>query len=203
VSLYPNSNMVVDADAPAAPRTPPAAQPAAPSSRYPNSDHAHADAKPAEPVQPPKPADEPAIDVPDTVRELRKSDSSFYDVLGTYRSVLGTGTSQDLLPGQSEPVRREVALLFRDSGLTSREAQQVVDAIKAQPSEEVRAQWQRDAERYLDTIPDSDVDAAIKLLERDRRVAHILESSGAINNVEVVKLIVDKARAERARGRLK
>src|SRR5690606_24430116 len=108
------------------------------------------------------------------------------------------------LPAEvGEPVVAEVANILADHELTPAEATEVLQALKAPaPSDSERAQWTRDTESYLATISDADAQAAVKLLDRDPRVARLLETTGAINNPKVVRLLIEKARSLRARGRL-
>src|SRR5690606_6851747 len=127
---------------------------------------------------------------------------TLYDPASTYKSVLGEpGQLTAVMPDAPEPVRAEVANMFADHELTPAEASEVLQVLKAPaPSDAEQAQWQRDAEAYLRTISDADAQAAVKLLDRDPRVAELLERTGAINNPRVVRLLVEKARALRSKG---
>lgn len=167
---------------------------------YGNSQH---DVKPAG-EKAPEPAKPDAVRVPDEVAKLRAENPSIHDPLGTYRGVLSPGTLSAALPAEvGEPVVNEVANILADHELSVPEASEVLQVLKAPaPSDAERSQWQRDSERYLATISDADAQAAVKLLDRDPRVAELLERTGAINNPRVVRLLVDKARALRSRGRL-
>lgn len=176
--------------------------PAQPRPFYGNSQH---DVKPAgeKAQQPAKPDD--AVRVPEEVAKLRaERNDALHDPLAAYRGVLSPGTLSAALPPEvGEPVVAEVAQIFADHELSVPEAQEVLQVLKAPaPSDAERTQWQRDTERFLATISDADAQAAVKLLDRDPRVAELLERTGAINNPRVVRLLVDKARALRARGRL-
>lgn len=170
---------------------------------YGNSQH---DVKPAgEKAPAPQAKPDDGIRVPDEVAKLRAENPSIHDPLGTYRSVLGEpGTLTAALPAEvGEPVVAEVANILADHELSVPEASEVLQVLKAPaPSDSERAQWQRDTESYLATVSDADAAAAVKLLERDPRVAQLLETTGAINNPKVVRLLVDKARTLRAKGRL-
>lgn len=209
MSFYKNSDHVVepaqDTDAQPTRRTAlgggePQAQPRP---FYGNSQH---DVKPAgekAPAQQAKPDD--GIRVPDEVAKLRAERTSLYDPADVYKSVLGEpGTLSAALPAEvGEPVVAEVANILADHELSVPEASEVLQVLKAPaPSDTELAQWQRDSERYLATISDADAAAAVKLLDRDPRVAELLERTGAINNPRVVRLLVDKARALRSKGRL-
>lgn len=190
---------------------------------YANSDHvapeseAKADTLPTrgtaltggEPPAPAPQAQQPAkhddgIRVPDEVAKARAENPSLHDALGTYRGVLSPGTlSAALPPDLGEPVVAEVAQIFADHDLSPAEASEVLQVLKAPaPSDAEQAQWQRDTERFLATVTDADARAAVALLDRDPRVAELLETTGAINNPKVVRMLVDKARSLRAKGRL-
>lgn len=164
----------------------------------------HDDAKPAGEKAPAQRAKPDTVRVPDEVAKLRAENPSIHDPLGTYRGVLSPGTLSAALPPEvGEPVVAEVAQIFADHDLSVPEAQEVLQVLKAPaPSDAELAQWQRDTERYLATISDADAAAAVKLLERDPRVAELLETTGAINNPKIVRMLVDKARALRSKGRL-
>lgn len=158
--------------------------------------------EPAQQAQQAQPDD--GIRVPEEVAKARAENRSMHDPLGTYRSVLSPGTLSAALPAEvGEPVVNEVAQIFADHELSPPEAQEVLTLLKAPaPNDAERAQWSRDSERYLATVSDADAQAAVKLLDRDPRVAQLLEATGAIDNPRVVRLLVDKARALRAKGRL-
>ena len=169
---------------------------------YENSQHD--DVKPAGEKASAMQQNDAAVRVPDEVAKLRAENRRMHDPLGAYRSVLSPGTLSAALPAEvGEPVVNEVAKIFADHELSPPEAQEVLQVLKAPaPSDSERAQWTRDTESYLATISDADAQAAVKLLDRDPRVARLLEATGAINNPKVVRLLVEKARALRSKGRL-
>lgn len=142
-----------------------------------------------------------AIKVPERVAKLRAENKSPYDPTGLYGDAVGVeGRMNDPLPGVPQPVRAEIARMMSDAGVTPTEAGTLVRTMRLR--EPPTAAEQRDAERYLDTVSDADVAAAMKLLDRDPRAKAVLEQTGAINRIDVLRVIVDAARRQRDAGRL-
>lgn len=141
-----------------------------------------------------------SINLPENIKRLREESASPYDAASTYRGVLGEpGQLTAVLPDAPAEVRTEVAHIFADHSLSASEAEEVVNAMRAAPTDETRTAWTRETNEYLNSVPPEDAAAAVTLLDRDPRVAKILEQTGAINNPRVVKLLVEKARSLRAR----
>jgi hypothetical protein len=102
--------------------------------------------------------------------------------------------------------------IFCDLGFSAPEARDVVSLVKQvsenPPDEATQASWQKEA--WADLVRSSggengareSLGLAKKLLNRDPRTKQIVLSLGLGNNPRIVKLMVEKARAERARGRL-
>jgi len=200
---YPNS---VHADSPA-----PAAPPAAPTPAAP--DQVPAESAPLDypNTDKPLPQGTPALELPDAVRELREADGErkMFSPQVQYRDTVQDHPEDN---DQVRAFRAEAREQFADLGLSDQDARDVVGVINAElqagiPAAETRAQWQEQA--LNDVVRQYGKDAPARIAEaralvaRDPRVQKILDDTGLGSHPRVVALMIERARSERGRGRLK
>lgn len=156
-----------------------------------------------------KPAEKPAADVPAEIRELRQSDRPFYSPQKVYAQAIPD--HPDDTP-ELQAVRVEGREIMSDLGMSDGEARDVVSILSTElangtPSAETRAAWAQQASSDLQRMYGKDAHARLAeaqaLVARDPRVFRILHETGLGDHPKVIALMVDRARSERARGRLK
>ena len=167
--------------------------------------------KPKEPQRAPDDA------IPQSVRELREADTErkMFGAQGTHKEAIsekdieGDGITDD----QKAAVAAEYREMFADAGLSVPEAQEVVTLARAlaanPPTPETEAQWIQQAEKRLLEMNNGNAaaaaaDAALarKLVQRDPRVAKILDATRLGNSPRMIELMLELARDEKSRGRL-
>lgn len=192
---------------------------------YPNSDHAPetpasaADAGPAEwpsaATEPKTSAQQDQDHLPDAVRELRGQREGWHKPENDYRDAgledaFGAfGLSDQELQG----VVGEYKQIFADHGFTTTDAREVMDlartVIDNPPDAETESTWQTEAWNELVKTSGGVKGArealqlAQRLVQRDPRVAALLEATRLGNHPRMILKMAEKARQERARGRLK
>jgi hypothetical protein len=189
---------------------------------YPKSVHASSPAPAAPPARPSEPApltypsmeqpaELPTLDLPAEIRALREADPdrAMYSPQRTYADVVkdyagATDTERAVLAEARE--------WFADFALDHQEAKSVAETFNAElasgiPSDETVAAWGREATQETFRQYGRDAEARLAdarlLVRRDPRVRQVLERSGMGSHPRVVQLLIEKARSERNRGRLR
>jgi hypothetical protein len=163
-------------------------------------------------TNPALPEGTPAEKLPEAVRELREADDArkFFSPQRDYRD---SGLEDAFVDGsdESKAAIAEAREMFADHGLNTHEARDVVQITKqlceSAPTPEQEQAWQTEA--WNDLVRSHGqkgaaeaLDLARKLVARDPRVAEVLQITRAGSHPRIVKLLVEKARAEAALGRL-
>lgn len=147
--------------------------------------------------------------VPDAVRELRQDQS--FNANETYQDALPDDvlTNDELTPELREAATREFRAMAGDLALPPAELSQFVTLAKwaesNPPTQEQHDSWRQDALATLEREFDDPAQAlkdANALLRRDPRVRALIDHFGLGNHPSVVKMIAQRARSERAKGRL-
>lgn len=161
--------------------------------------------------------------LPEPVKKLREGNSALFDGREAYSTAI---TIDDFAPMSDEASEasdipehvkaaavQEYRAIFHDLGVAPDEAREVVGLARQlgrePPTAEAEAEWTREAAQQLvDTNGGSieEANAALslakELVQRDPRLKTILEVTRLGSHPRVVKLLVQRARAERVAGRL-
>lgn len=165
----------------------------------------------------PKPKGAPADQVPPVVRDLREQDDArkMFSPQNDYRD----SGLEDALAGVAEvaddvkaAAAAEYREIFADNGLNTTEARDVVslarELVANPPDETTQQTWQADGWKDLVRTYGGEkgateaLELAKRLVMRDPRVAQLLDHTRLGNHPRIIKLMVEKARSERSRGRL-
>ncbi len=182
----------------------PAVQPELRAFSYSNTQHAN-DA----------PRDAVAVEVPEETRARREADAD-RKMFSPTKDHLDAGKELDQafaeVPAEVRAaVVGEMKEIFADHGLSANESRDVVSLARQiganPPDEATEQQWQRDAWEDLvrargEKGATEALDLARQLVARDPRTTKLLDTTRLGNHPRFVKLMVEKARSARARGRL-
>ncbi len=154
--------------------------------------------------------------IPEGIAKLREASKGIYDPAAPYGDAIVIDKSEDGTDPTPEQLAavNELRLMAADIGIAPVEMQEVATLARTlaatPPTAEQEADWVKEADKRLLDINNQDRDAANKDLEwakklagRDSRVKAILNSTRLGNHPRVIELFVERARAERAAGRLK
>jgi len=154
--------------------------------------------------------------LPEKVRELREDPARrMFSPQNDYRDA-GLEEAFDLpdVPDEAKAAAAaEAREMFADYGLSTAEAKDVLQLARSNlanpPDEATEARWRDEAWSGLVRAHGGDekaaqqaLDVAKKLLERDPRAAAICTHARLGNHPAFVRMVVEKARSEKARGRL-
>jgi hypothetical protein len=199
---YANSD---HADAPAATAAP-AAAPAATAADQPAAEST----KPFAYLEQnkPEPKGAPADAVPENIRALREQDSDrrMFGAQKAFADVIPIGNDW---PEENKQAAAEWREILQDASLGTNEAKELVGIATSQrevPSAEVKAGWEASARAELQRVYGRDAEAvladAMRLVQRDPRVAQFLEQTGLGSHPAYVMHAARIARQEKAKGRL-
>jgi hypothetical protein len=182
---------------------------------YPNSDHVHETPAPASPARVEAPRGEAQDDLPPAVRELRAQREGWFKPENDYRDagLEDAFAAFDLTDQERAAVVGEYKQIFSDLGFTTSDAREVMDlartVIDNPPDEVTESAWQNEAWNELVKTnggvkgAKEALELAQRLVQRDPRFAAALEATRLGNSPRMILKMVEKARAERARGRLR
>ncbi len=195
-----------------------AAPAAAAPDQKPANDQAPAEPKPfAAFEQKAAPKGAPEAVVPEKVRELRAAGASFYGpgfddakIDGLLR--IGADTDGNPIPEETQrQAAHEMKLILGDVGMSAPEGREFValtaKLISEPPSVETEKEWSAEAWRALvrthgENGATEALEDARRLVQRDPRLAQVLDITRAGSHPRVVATLVEKARSEKAKGRL-
>jgi hypothetical protein len=195
---YPNSQHVDSAPPAEAAAPAPAAPPAPPSEPAPLSFPSMQE-----------PGERPAVEIPAEIRELRESDRPFYSPQKTYAQAIPD--HPDDTP-ELQAVRVEGREIMSDLGMSDGEARDVVSIMSTElangiPTDETIESWGREATqetfRRYGKAAEARLEDARLLVRRDPRVRRLLDQTGLGSHPKVVAMMIERARSERSRGRLR
>lgn len=154
-------------------------------------------------AEPPKPAE-----VPEAVNRLRDApERKMYSAEGTYRDALKRTAFADVDPAADKAVNAEAANIFADLGIGNTEAATVVGLVRAhgEAGDETVAGWEAESNTFLATLGKDareSLQLARTLVQRDPRVAAVLDQTGLGSHPDVVKMLIEKAKSARLRGEI-
>lgn len=177
------------------------------------------EAKEAAPAE--KPVEKPAaqegefkIEIPENIAKLREGDNKLLTAEGLYRGQDGleaTFEGAEVAPEVQKTAIQEFRQMAQDFQLEPPQFALVVPLVKeftAAPADEAtRGAWRKEAVLSLEqTYGKEDAAKALQdaraLVQRDPRIARLLNDSGLGSHPKIVLLLVEKARAAKIAGRL-
>lgn len=147
---------------------------------------------------PPKGAEQ----VPEAVRKLREADSDrrMFSPQKSYAQALPIDPEW---PTKVQATIAELREVAADLGLSDVEARALGELLQREPaSDEERAASRAELQRRYGPGADEELAEAQKLVARDPRFREFMDAAGWEAHPRLVMIFADKARAERARGRL-
>jgi len=147
------------------------------------------------------PVAEPTLaPVPENIAALRKSapiEERIYGASGYEHISFDFGP--DVQPETAKAVSGEVHRMLADTGVSPGDGETLANVVRAgfanPPDAATREAWKAQ-------VSESDRAEAIALLGRDPRAYELVTRSFAIEHPRIVQILAERARAERARGRL-
>lgn len=147
----------------------------------------------------------PALEIPQSIVELRKSEQRLDDRTLPFHSVFERTDDP-----QQRGVNQELAHIFADLEVSATDARSIVglaDQLAASPPDDATAaKWKQDSLTRLREVYGKDHEQALadaqKLVHRDPRVAAMLDQNGLGSHPRVVETIAALARQAKGRGRL-
>lgn len=146
------------------------------------------------------PAAEPTLPVPENIAALRKSAPIEERMYGasSYKHI-PFDLGPDVQPATAKAVQAEFHRMLADTGVSSSDGETLANMVRAgfanPPDAATREAWKAQ-------VNESDRAEAVALVARDPRAHQLVSQSFAIEHPRVVQILAERARAERARGRL-
>lgn len=159
-------------------------------------------------------SDAPPSGVPSHIQELRDADPArrLHPADATYSGISDADLIADPRAELDDATRaaaaRELREMAADVGASPSEFREVLEIgqriAKQPPTAEERGAWRTQALRQLQTSPHWQADLALaqRLVQRDPRLARMLDVHGLGDHPRVIEHVVGLAKRERARGRL-
>lgn len=146
------------------------------------------------------PVAEPTLPVPENIAALRKSapiEDRIYGTSGYKHIPFDFGP--DVQPATAKAMRGEFHRMLADVGVSPGDGETLANVVRAgfanPPDAATREAWKAQ-------VAESDRSEAAALVARDPRARELVTRSFAIEHPRVVQILAERARAERARGRL-
>lgn len=151
--------------------------------------------------------DDELIEVPEHIAKLREG--QFYDPAMTFKQEIAI-ENPEMPPEQVEAVNVELRRMAGDVGLSSGQVKEVAGLMKAYaaepPSDEQQAAWREEAtsalSRQYGSWAHEALELARQLVQRDERIAALIDAHGLGNHPRVIATLVERAYGEQAAGRL-
>lgn len=152
--------------------------------------------------------------IPEAVAALREASKGIYDPATPYAEAIGIDREDGIEPKpEALAAVNELRLMMADTGIAPVEAKEIATIARTlaatPPTGEQEAEWGREASKVLLDTNNQNIDAANadlalakQLVQRDPRVKAILEYTRLGSHPRIIELMVERARAERAAGRL-